>query len=86
MRKFLILILLVSIGLVFADEKENTGAHFVQCYKCKSAAVRMRGYAGCTGCPAWRRYDLEKGQHEHMVYKCQHGHTLYLSYQGDKKE
>lgn len=84
MRKILALIMFVFICSAFAEK--NTGVHFIQCYKCKSATVRMRGYSGCTGCPAWRRYDLEKGQHEHMVYKCQHGHTLYLSYQGNEKK
>ena len=60
----------------------NDGGYSVLCYKCRDHSKRANGYYGCWGCPSWRRYDIPNkvvNGEKCMVYKCQHGHTLYLS-------
>lgn len=78
MRKLILIALcFVFSGLLFS---ENSGNYYISCSKCKEYTKKHRGYSYCLGCPAWRRYDLELGQHEYMVYRCQHGHELHVSY------
>lgn len=85
MKKLIVLLGIVfSLGIVSA--KENSGTFSIACYKCKEATLNSkRGYSDCLGCPAYRRYDLEKG-HEYMIYKCHHGHTLYVAYKGGERK
>lgn len=57
------------------------GYFSLPCEACKKMTLGYkRGYSYCLGCPAWRRFDLEKGDDLHyMIYKCQHGHTFKIS-------
>lgn len=74
MKKIQVLILLLIGALVFANTK--TASYSFRCYKCEAQAKENHYVSSCPGCPTWRMFALEKdGQ---LVYRCQHGHTLYI--------
>ena len=87
MKKLFIILLLFIVGFVFAEKKTykmNPSGNFtLACPRCKELTQgSMKGYCVCLGCAMWRRYSLELGEHEYFIYKCKHGHTIYLHYDG----
>lgn len=83
MKKFIIsfLVLLLCLASVFAW----TGNYSIKCRRCieNTKNSSPTDFLICHGCPTWRCYGHEpKG---YMVYRCPHGHELYIKSDCDKK-
>ena len=97
MKRKLILITLfvILVSALFAassgkdyntENKPNIGNYSIKCYKCAENAKHRRGYGMCMGCPTYRTYEFEVVNGEKcMVYRCNHGHKLYVSIESNKR-
>lgn len=78
--------IITSVAVIGFTEGSNhkksnpLSSHYsIKCYKCKKQAETNHA---CYGCVATRRFDecnKEIDGELYMVYKCQHGHTLYVN-------
>lgn len=80
MKKILVIFGFI-FGVILGKAAFGTGvpsAHFIKCYKCDEYRKNNHVYS-CPGCNAWRMCELEKAGTHTFIYKCQHGHTLYIN-------
>lgn len=93
-RKIFLVALLVIVSALFAgsvkdyntSNKFNKGNYHIRCYKCAESSKKRMGYGTCMGCNAWRTVEFKTyGGEKCMVYRCPHGHTLYVSLESNKR-
>jgi len=67
------------------SNKTNNGCYHIKCYKCAELAKKHKT-GECYGCNAWRTvYFKVVGGEKCMVYRCSHGHELYVSLESNKR-
>ena len=93
-RKIILVALFVIVSALFAGSikdyntknKPNIGNYSIKCYKCEENAKHRRGYGMCMGCPTYRTCEFEIVNGEKcMIYRCYHGHKLYVSLESNKR-
>jgi len=83
-KLLLILLIFISSSLTYSFD----GKFSIRCHACTVEFRTGVNAFGCIGCPCGRAYSMESwleertGKH-YMIYKCQHGHTLYIPADSD---
>lgn len=83
MKKLFGCIILLSLVLVSAFAW--SGHYSIKCYRCIELTKQAKptDFLICNGCPTWRCYGDEPDGY--MMYRCPHGHTLYIKSDSDPK-
>ncbi len=82
MKKFLILFLALCVA---ASAFAWTGHYSIKCRRCIEITnqAHPQDFLKCHGCPTWRCYGEEP--EGYMMYRCPHGHELYIKSSTDPK-
>ena len=78
-KLFLILTLpLLAMSAMFSETKVYDGNYTIPCEQCKKITLsgNKAGHSYCTGCPMWRRFDLEVNHFEYKWDSDKKGYRL----------
>lgn len=90
MKKIIVISILATLFILFTSSSANkikTVPYYVRCYKCYDEVVpnsHIRTYS-----MAYRSFKDEHNDSEYKgycIYKCEHGHKLYINYLNNDKK
>lgn len=86
MFKKILLIFLILISAILLCSNSISRSYSIRCYKCENYAKEHHYERSCSGCPTWRMFELETKNNPYLVYRCAHGHTLYVDPKTNEKK